>query len=197
MSVDNETMEQQYIDTIKANFSIEGEKVKRKRLISFTIDKDSVHKLLSFIRTTLNFETLSMIACTDWIEDGQFELTYVMWSYSNKMQALVKTRIDRDNSVMNTLIPLWPQARTFEREIHEMYGVDFPGNDRLTEFMLEDWNFDPPLRRDFDTVSFVYEEYEMRKGREDAKDVKEYTKKKREEKKKLREQQNKKNDDKQ
>lgn len=192
----NLVIEKQYINTIKANFNIEGDEIKRRRLISFTINKDTLHKALSFIKTTLGFETLSMIACTDWIEDKQFELTYVMWSYAHKIQAIVKTRIDRDKPSMDTLMPLWVQAQTFEREIHEMYGVEFPGNNRLTEFMLEDWHFDPPLRRDFDTVRFVAEEYEMRKGREDAKDVKEYTKKKREEKKKLKEKQNKKNDDK-
>jgi len=128
-----------------------------------------------------------MIACTDWIEENIFELTYILYSYERKLQILVKTNIDRESAMTNTIIPLWTQAETFEREIHEMYGIEFNGNNRLTEFMLEDWKFMPPLRRDFDTVEFVNQQYDVRPGREDAKDADEYTKIKKEKKKKLKE----------
>jgi NADH:ubiquinone oxidoreductase subunit C len=54
-----------------------------------------------------------------------------------------------------------------------MYGIDFEGNDRLGEFILEDWDDMPPMRRDFDTVKYAGEHYYKRPGREDAQDVRE------------------------
>ncbi len=67
---------------------------------------------------------------------------------------LVKTRIPRDNPVQDTLLPLWDQAQTYEREIHEMFGIKFEGNPRLTPFILEDWEGIPPMRKDFDSRKY-------------------------------------------
>jgi NADH-quinone oxidoreductase subunit C len=50
-------------------------------------------------------------------------------------------------------------AQTYEREIHEMYGVFFEGNARLTPLFLEHWRGPPPMRRDFDTRKYVEETF--------------------------------------
>lgn len=176
-------MEERLLQNISTKFKIENQQKKRKNCIAFSIHKSNTVDVLSYMKTSLSFDMLNMIACTDWIEEGEFEISYVLWAYDKKLQAIIKTRVDRENPSMNTITALWEQAETFEREIHEMYGVDFPGNNRLVEFMLEDWKFMPPLRRDFDTQKFVENEYDMRSGRNDAKNVKEYMKKKRERKK--------------
>ncbi len=181
-------IEQDIIESIKNRFDIESIEIKRPLFISISIKENSMlHQLLSHMKSSLGFIMLTMIACTDWIEEDKFELSYILWSYEKNVQVMIKIKIDRENPSMKTITTLWEQAETFEREIHEMYGVDFLGNNRLTEFMLEDWKGMPPLRRDFDTAKFVEEEYEMRGGREDAKNVKEYMKLKRERKKREKE----------
>lgn len=100
------------------------------------------------------------LSCIDWIDDGEFELVYHMYSYREREHVMVLTRIPREGSSMKSLSHLFPQIETYEREIHEMYGVDFPGNRRLTPFILEGWPHMPPMRKDFDTEKFVKEHYE-------------------------------------
>ena len=39
---------------------------------------------------------------------------------------------------------------------------DFPGNPRLTQFILEDWDGPPPMRKDFDSISYSRETYDMK-----------------------------------
>ena len=86
---------------------------------------------------------------------------------------MVKVRLDREKPVMQSISKLWDQAETYEREIHEMNGVDFEGHPGMRDFILEDWEDMPPMRRDFKTREFVDKTYEWRKGREDKQDVRE------------------------
>jgi NADH-quinone oxidoreductase subunit C len=133
--------------------------------------KDLVPPFLSHAKTYLQFDHLAHMSVVDWLEEGELELVWILWSYSRKIQLRVRTRIDRENAVFVSTHRLWRQAHTYEREFHEMYGIDYEGHDELTEFILEDWDDLPPMRRDFDTVAFVNEHFLWRPGREDAKDV--------------------------
>ena len=62
---------------------------------------------------------------------------------------------------------LWEQAATYQQEIHEMFGINFPGSPGVDEnFILEGWQNIPPMRRDFDTLKYSVETYFPREGRE-------------------------------
>ena len=74
---------------------------------------------------------------------------------------------------MDNLDMIWRQANTYEREIKEMYGIEFPGLEAPKDFLLEDWTGMPPMRRDFDTASYAKDTFYNRPGREDARDVRE------------------------
>ena len=105
------------------------------------------------------FEHLSAISCTDWLEEGELELAYHLWSYADRIHVILKTRVPRDGAEIVTVSPVFQHAQTYEREIHEMYGVDFEGNPRLTPFLLDHWQGPPPMRRDFNTRSYVKDKY--------------------------------------
>lgn len=48
-----------------------------------------------------------------------------------------------------TLSRIWPSAGLAEREILEMYGLPFSGNERLTPLLLDETFAGHPLRRDY------------------------------------------------
>ena len=85
---------------------------------------------------------------------------------------MVQTMILRENAHMDSLTPRFKQAEIMERDLHEMYGIDFPGNNNLVELSLENWIHTPPLRREFDTLEFVNKHLTFREGRDDNVDVK-------------------------
>lgn len=105
------------------------------------------------------FEHLSNLACVDWIEQGELELLANLWSHSRRVHATVKTRLPREAPAAPTAQALWPQAQVYEREIHEFFGVDFPGNPELGPFFLHNWRDLPPLRKDFDTEEYSRRAY--------------------------------------
>jgi NADH-quinone oxidoreductase subunit C len=171
------------IESLKKIYKIEE---KDSRLFKMVIQKEEFLKTLNFISLSSNFITLSQISCTDWIEDEVFALNYILTTDKRDKNLMIELLISRENSKLPTLLNLFPQAEVMERDLHEMYGIEFIGNPTLYDFALEDWNEIPPLRREFDTLSYVNEQFEFRAGREDNRDVKVETKRRRAESKRLK-----------
>jgi len=132
--------------------------VQKKGRLAVTVSQAAAASALILLKAQ-GFEHLAAISCTDWIEDGQFELVYHLWSYADKTHVLLKTRLPRKDPRTVTASPVFRHAQTYEREIHEMYGVHFEGNPRLTPLLLDHWQGPPPMRRDFDTRGYVKETF--------------------------------------
>lgn len=173
------------MDLNTLNFYLHGfdviESVERRSSLSFIrVPKAQLFSVLSRLEREAGFSTLTTITCTDWIEDDVFCLTYLLETATRDAACGVQVHIARSGEAMDSAIGLWPQAEIFERELHEMYGIDFVGHPSLIEFMLEGWSDMPPLRREFDTVRFVQETFESRGGREDNRDVRQQIRKRKE-----------------
>ena len=130
----------------------------RKGRIRIEVERDKVGEIVKKLKEN-GYDHFVMLSCVDWINDGQFELVYHMWSYEYREHVMISTRIPREGGSMVTLREVFPQIETYEREIHEMFGVNFIGNPRLGEFILEGWPHMPPMRKDFDTEKFVKDLY--------------------------------------
>jgi NADH-quinone oxidoreductase subunit C len=133
----------------------------RDQNISVTFSNDTAINGINFLKSH-SYIHLSTISCVDWIDDNEFELVYHLFSYEDRINISVKTRIDRESASYLTIMNLWPVARFYERDIHDFFGVTFEGNDDMEELILENWNDIPPMRKDFDTRKYVNEKYEWR-----------------------------------
>lgn len=122
------------------------------------LDMGEVTDAILTSRTLLGFRTLQLISVVDRLEEGNFELTWILENYERASVLIISADYPRRDCTVPSLSEVWPTASAFERELHEMFGITFPGNPREGEdFILEGWKETPPMRRDFDT-----EEYSMR-----------------------------------
>jgi NADH-quinone oxidoreductase subunit C len=128
------------------------------------------------LRDQYDYKTLNAITCTDWIEEGHFALTYILTTLDRKHTFMIQTMVNRENTQVETFSHEFKQAEIMERDLHEMYGIDFIGNENLKELSLENWVHTPPLRREFDTLEFVSNNLTFREGRDDNVDTKAETK---------------------
>ncbi|HAG16593.1 MAG TPA: NADH-quinone oxidoreductase subunit C [Bacteroidales bacterium] len=147
--------------------------IARKEAVLVYAPKELVAPILLYAKEKLGYKSFSHLSCVDWIENDEFELVYILWSPETKINLFVKTRIERENPIMENTDTIWRQINTYQREIREMFGVEFPGFIGEKEFILEDWEEIPPMRRDFDTLDYVSETFDERPGREDKQDVRE------------------------
>ena len=129
--------------------------------------KETVLSLLSYLKNS-GYDHLALVSCNDWIDDGEFELVYILSAYmkndeeyqeKEKRNIVIKTRITREKAKFITVINIFENAEPYERELHELFGIKFEGHPRLTRLFLELEYDIPPFRKDFDTEKYVEDHY--------------------------------------
>ncbi len=164
------------LNQIKNQFATDDVIVKRSDLYKVSVVRERVFELIHFLGNNYDYKVLNAITCTDWIEDGHFAISYMLSTLDRKNTFMIQTMINRDEAHIDTLSLEFAQAQIMERDLHEMYGIDFVGNTNLKELSLENWVHTPPLRREFDTLEFVNKHLTFREGRDDNIDTKAETK---------------------
>ncbi|MGD8346128.1 MAG: NADH-quinone oxidoreductase subunit C [Lysobacterales bacterium] len=160
---------QELYTRIKAFFPCEALEERRGNLAFLTVPADSLRALLRQLRDQEGFTHLVLLTAVDWIEEDVFQLTYLLSNREHAVDLGVRVRIAREEASMHSIHDIWPTAATYQRELREMFGIDFPGSPRIEEdFILEGWDETPPYRRDFDTKEFSDRFYGHRPGRETA-----------------------------
>jgi len=91
---------------------------------------------------------------------GYFEAVYHLYSVALRHGPLVlrMRTIDREQTHMASLTPVWRSAEFQEREIFDLYGVHFDGHPDLRRLLMWDEFTDHPMRRDYvDPDDYEYE----------------------------------------
>ena len=124
------------------------------------LSADALPALLELLKGRAGFVHLSAISCVDWMEQGEFELVYHVWSYELSVMVSAHIRISRDSGAYLSVYDLYKPAAFFERDIHEMYGLFFDGSPDMEKFILTEWDGPPPMRKDFDSEAWVNEHFD-------------------------------------
>jgi NADH:ubiquinone oxidoreductase subunit C len=103
----------------------------------------------------LSFDYLFCLTCVDWKTD--LGMVYHLESTTHRHILVVKCKLDRTRPVIQTVSDIWRTAEFHEREVYEMFGVDFTGHPDLRLLILPDgWEGKNPLRKDFeDPVNMI------------------------------------------
>jgi NADH:ubiquinone oxidoreductase subunit C len=86
--------------------------------------------LLTHLRDREGYSHLVLLTAVDWLEEGEFQLTYLICNRAVPHDLGLRVRIPRDPASMDSIHGLWPTAATYQRELREMFGIDFPGSPR-------------------------------------------------------------------
>ncbi len=96
------------------------------------------------------FDFCSDVTATDWPprKEARFDLVYCLYSTRHRHRVRVKVRAGEDTPVPS-VTPIWPSANWLEREVYDMFGVNFTGHpDRRRILMPDDWQ-GFPQRKDY------------------------------------------------
>lgn len=103
----------------------------------------------------LQFDYLFCLTCIDW----KTHLTMVYHLESTKFRHIlvVKSKLDRTKPEIETVSGTWRTAEFHEREVFEMFGVNFLNHPDLRLLILPDgWEGKFPMRKDFeDPVNMI------------------------------------------
>jgi len=133
----------------------------------FTVKREKAHEFIAFLKADEKcaFQQLASLCGADYPERVQrFDVIYNFLSLTLNHRIRVIVQTDEKTHV-DSIIDLYPAAGWFEREMWDMYGVEFDGNPDLRR-ILTDYGFEGhPLRKDFPLTGFVELRYDNEKGR--------------------------------
>ena len=98
---------------------------------------------------SLFFDYLFCLTCIDW--KTHLTMVYHLSSTQHRHNIVVKSKLDRNNPEIETVAHIWKTAEFHEREVYEMFGVNFLHHPDLRLLILPDgWEGKNPLRKDFE-----------------------------------------------
>ena len=113
----------------------------------------------------LGMSVLLDVCGVDWpAREPRFDVVYHLLSISEIARLRVKTRVGEDEPVPSA-VAVFPSADWYEREVFDMYGIEFEGHPDLRR-ILTDYGFrGHPLRKDFPLTGFVELRYDEARKR--------------------------------
>lgn len=107
------------------------------------IIKSNLKKTLDFVKQNYGFDLLKEIIAVDNKENG-IELTYHLYSTDDEEDVLIAINVkDEAESVSE----IFDSAVADEKEIYDLFGVKFIGNEELKRlYMPENWEGHPLLK---------------------------------------------------
>ena len=113
------------------------------------VKSDAVISILEHLKFEANFDYLVDITAVDWPKRAQrFDLIYILYSFARNERIRIKTAI-ADGFRPESAVRVHRTANWLEREVFDMFGIEFEGHPDLRRILMpDDWK-GHPLRKDY------------------------------------------------
>jgi len=82
-------------------------------------------------------------------EPGRFEVVASLLNHSRRERIRIRVQLEGDEPTLASLFDIYPGAENLEREVFDMFGIDFAGHPDMSRVLMpEDWD-GHPLRKDY------------------------------------------------
>ena len=119
--------------------------------IYINIEDSHLTEVILFLKTNsiTTFRQLIDITAVDYPErDRRFKVVYLLLSHETNSRIIIDYNI-KENEIVPSLTSIYPSANWMEREVFDMYGIEFKDHPDLRR-ILTDYGFKGhPLRKDF------------------------------------------------
>ncbi|MCS7144591.1 MAG: NADH-quinone oxidoreductase subunit NuoB [Archaeoglobaceae archaeon] len=140
-------------------FKIESAVITAKNRIAVKVSEENLVEVAKGLKE-LGFDHVKSVNVIDLPDEGKFLVEYHVSSYSKNelMPVIVNlfTEILRKEAKISSLSEIFPSADYMEREMHDLFGVEFKGNPWKGKFLLAPDSPEFPLRKDFKLQEEVY-----------------------------------------
>ena len=115
------------------------------------VTPEQLVETLTLLRDTHKFELLSALTATDYWPQGspRFHVIYQLSSLAENVTMQIRVPVNGDQPKVPTVTRLYDLANWREREVADMFGIEFEGHpDPRRILMPQDWK-GHPLRKDY------------------------------------------------
>jgi NADH-quinone oxidoreductase subunit C len=96
------------------------------------------------------YDLLADLTAVDYGGGRPLQVVYQLWSIPQKQALRLKAELPLDGLQIDTVVPIWSTANWLEREVYDLFGIEFRGHPDLRRIMMpENYAEGHPLRKDF------------------------------------------------
>jgi NADH-quinone oxidoreductase subunit C len=96
------------------------------------------------------YNYLADVTAVDYGGGRPLQVVYQLWSIPHKRALRVKAELPTNALEIDSVVPIWSTANWLEREVYDLFGVEFRGHPDLRRIMMpENYAEGHPLRKDF------------------------------------------------
>jgi NADH-quinone oxidoreductase subunit C len=126
--------------------------------VTVVVQRAGLVPMMTFLRDepSLKFNFLSDVSGVDLGEfaEPRFAVAYHLYSLPHNHRLRLKVFLAEDDAWVPTISGIWTSANWMEREIYDMFGVDFTNHPDLRRILMPADYEGHPLRKDFPTKGY-------------------------------------------
>lgn len=132
---------------------------------------EQIVDVLTLLRDEQGFELLSAYTAVDYYpsETPRFHLIYQLTSLVKNLSVQVRVAVNGSSPKVPTVTGVYASANWREREIFDMFGIEFEGHPDPRRILMPEDHVGHPLRKDFPLgyeepqFTFNFDEIDLRK----------------------------------
>jgi NADH-quinone oxidoreductase subunit C len=117
------------------------------------VPTESIYPALALLKNDRHFDFLVDITCVDYLNyrgaTDRFGLVYLLAGIETNERLTVRTFLNEPELTVPSAVPLWEGANWFEREVWDMFGIQFAGHPDLRRILMPEEFTAFPLRKDY------------------------------------------------
>ena len=116
------------------------------------VDRSLIPNVLQILRDEEQFNYCVDVTALHYPKrERQFDIVWILYSFARNERVRVKTQI-ADGEHIPSVVSLWAAANWLEREVFDMFGIQFDGHPDLKRILLPDGWKGHPLRKDYGII---------------------------------------------
>ena len=142
------------ITKLRERFGVDGFQTSEFRdNFRIIVSVEKVFDTLKFLKETCGFNMLAELTAADYIyypnARDRYGVVYGLTNTVTGERLYLKTFINDPDPVVPSCFPIWKAADWLEREVFDMYGIEFTGHPDLRRILMPDEFTSFPLRKDY------------------------------------------------
>jgi len=115
------------------------------------IERDSLLEVVKFLKDNpYDFAMLLDLTCVDYLgQNERFQMVYHLFSLTNNLRLRIKVPLPEKDPSIDSLTSTWKNANWLEREVYDMFGIQFKDHPDLKRIFMYDGFEGHPLRKDY------------------------------------------------
>jgi len=115
------------------------------------VKKEDIFEILKFLKDEpQDYSMLLDLTCVDYKgKKARFEMVYHVFSLSKNHRLRVKCGVSENDPEIQSVCKMWKNANWLEREVYDMFGIQFSEHPDLRRLFMWDEFKGHPLRKDY------------------------------------------------